>query len=70
MPGHDGMSCCALSAAGTPHEFRDIADLPALKEFLKCRDTLSLFDPVKANGGVGIPFLVREDGAYTFEWTE
>ncbi len=60
----------ALRAAGTPHEFRDIADLSALKEFLKYRDTLSLFDRVKASGGVGIPFIVREDGTYTFEWTE
>ncbi len=67
----DTMACLsALCAAGMPHEFRDIADLPALKEFLKYRDTVSLFDEVKANGGVGIPFLVQEDGKYSFEWTE
>ena len=67
----DTMACLsALSTAGTPHEFRDIADLSALKEFLKYRDTLPLFDQVKANGGVGIPFLVQDDGKCTFEWTE
>ena len=65
------MTCLtALHAAGTPYEFRDLAELSALKEFLKYRDTLSLFDPVKAKGGVGIPLLVREDGTFTFEWTE
>lgn len=67
----DTMACLsALSRTGTPHEFRDIADLSVLKEFLKYRDTLSLFDRVKDNGGVGIPFIVQEDGTYTFEWTE
>ena len=69
--GPDTMACLsALSAAGTPHEFRDIADLSALKEFQKYRDTLPLFDRVKDNGGVGIPFIVQDDGKYTFEWTE
>ncbi len=67
----DTVACLsALHAAGTPYEFRDLAELSALKEFLKYRDTLSLFDPVKAKGGVGIPLLVREDGTFTFEWTE
>ena len=67
----DTVACLsALHAAGTPYEFRDLAALSALKEFLKYRDTLSLFDPVKAKGGVGIPLLVREDGTFTFEWTE
>ena len=69
MPGQ-GACLSALHAAGTPYEFRDLAELSALKEFLKYRDTLSLFDPVKAKGGVGIPLLVREDGTFTFEWTE
>ena len=67
----DTMACLsALSTAGTPHEFRDIADLSALKEFLKYRDTLPLFDRVKDNGGVGIPFIVQDDEKCTFEWTE
>ena len=67
----DTVACLsALHAAGTPYEFRDLAALSALKEFLKYRDTLSLFDPVKAKGGVGIPLPVREDGTFTFEWTE
>ena len=67
----DTMACLsALSKAGIAHEFRDIADLSALKEFLKYRDTASLFDRVKENGGVGIPFIVQGDGKYTFAWTE
>ena len=67
----DTMACLsALSKSGTPHEFRDIADLSVLKEFLKYRDTISMFDQVKANGGVGIPFIVQDNGQFTFEWTE
>ncbi|MBO7728979.1 MAG: glutaredoxin [Oscillospiraceae bacterium] len=66
----DTMECLSsLSKAGTPYEFKDIADLPALKEFLKYRDTVALFDSVKANGGVGIPFIIKDDGQYSFDWT-
>ena len=55
----------ALRESGTPHEFRDIADLMALKEFLHYRDSLPLFDGVKAAGGVGIPFLIHDNrGVY------
>ncbi len=38
-----------------------------LKEFLRLRDTLSVFDAVKAAGAIGIPCFVLEDGAVTFE---
>ena len=66
----DTMECLStLSNAGTPHEFRDIADLAMLKEFLHYRDTVALFDSVKARGDVGIPFIVKDDGQYTFDWT-
>lgn len=57
----------ALSTAGMTYEFRDIADLPVLKEFLKYRDTISLFDQVRANGGVGIPFIIQDDGQFTLK---
>lgn len=67
----DTMACLStLDKSGTPYEFRNIADLPSLKEFLKYRDTLSLFDAVRAGGGVGIPFIVRDDWTFTFEWAE
>ena len=36
-----------------------------LKEFLALRDSLPLFDEVKARGGVGIPCFVLEDGTVT-----
>lgn len=67
----DTMACLSsLTQAGTPFEFRDLADLPALKEFLRYRDTLDLFDDVKAGCGVGIPFIVQNNGRFSFEWTE
>lgn len=67
----DTMACLAsLTESGTPHTFRDIADLAALKEFLQYRDSVSLFESVKANGGVGIPFIVLDNGQFTFDWTE
>ena len=58
-----------MSKAGTSYEFKDITDLSALKEFLKYRDTVALFNCVKANGGVGIPFIVKDDGLFSFDWT-
>lgn len=36
-----------------------------LKEFLALRDSLALFDDVRARGGVGIPCFVLEDGTVT-----
>lgn len=67
----DTMACLSsLAEAGTPYTFRDIAELDALKEFLRYRDSVSLFDRVKADGGVGIPFLIRDDGQFTFDLTE
>ena len=67
----DTMECLSyLAKSEIPHEFRDIADLLVLKEFLKYRDTLSLFDAVRASGGIGIPFIVQDDGQFTFEWTK
>lgn len=41
-----------------------------LKEFLKYRDQEAIFDEVKANGKIGIPFFVLEDGTKTFEIEE
>ena len=33
-------------------------DLPALKAFLKLRDTLEIFRPVREEGRIGIPCIV------------
>ncbi len=48
-------------------DFRDIAELPFLKEFLAFRDHSPVFEPVKAAGGIGIPFIIRDDGSQSFE---
>ena len=37
-----------------------------LKEFLLLRDRHSAFDAVKANGSIGIPCFILEDGSVTF----
>ena len=36
-----------------------------LKEFLKMRDSLSVFDDAKRKGSVGIPCFVLDDGSVT-----
>ena len=65
----DTVECLsALQAGGTAYEFRDITELPVLKEFLRCRDSEPMFESVRAAGGVGIPFLIRRDGSMSFEW--
>ena len=58
-------------AAGVEYEYLDFSEnLKHLKEFLKLRDTLPLFDAVKAAGGIGIPCIVREDGSASLSWEE
>lgn len=56
----------ALSQAEIPFVYQDISSgmLP-LKQFLKYRDTRPEFDPIKAQGRVGVPCLVvrKDDGA-------
>lgn len=37
-----------------------------LKEFLRLRDSNPAFESVKANGSVGIPCFVTEDGTISF----
>ena len=36
-----------------------------LKEFIRLRDQSPIFDPLKAEGKLGIPCFVREDGSIT-----
>lgn len=60
----DTMACLeSLEKDGTPFEFRDLADLAMLKEFLHYRDTSPLYDTVKGSGRVGIPLIVADDGS-------
>lgn len=66
----DCISCkSALDADGVPYDFVNItASMHNLKEFLKYRDTNSVFDDARAGGYVGIPALLREDGSITTDW--
>ena len=70
--GPDTVECCeALTRAGVEYEFLDFAEKTAnLKAFLKLRDGSPLFDPVRQEGGIGIPCIQREDGSITFDWEE
>lgn len=58
-----------LDEAGISYEFRQITEnLLYLKEFLRLRDELEVFAPVKAEGKIGIPCIVGDDGTVTFHW--
>ena len=60
-----------LEAAGIAFELLDITeDLRQLKAFLRLRDTLPLFEPCKAEGRIGIPLLVLEDGTLRHDWQQ
>ena len=66
----DCVDCCTdLDAAGIIYTFCDFADeLKYLKEFLKIRDVEPIFSQVKAEGKIGIPCLVHEDGSVSLSW--
>ena len=65
----DTQACiAACSEKALPCEFKDITELPVLKEFLAVRDNSPLFEAVKKAGGVGIPLIQKEDGRYTLDW--
>jgi len=45
------------------YEFIDVLDsLKNLKAFLKLRDTLPVFDHLKAIHDIGLPAIIKEDG--------
>lgn len=49
-------------------EFQDISSsFPALKAFLEARENNPIYDNVKKNGWIGIPFFTLEDGTQAFE---
>ncbi|MEW4413224.1 hypothetical protein [Clostridium sp. AN503] len=47
-------------------EFEDSLD--NLREFIRLRDSEPVFDAVKAEGGIGIPCILKEDGSCTLDW--
>jgi len=66
----DCVECRAdLDRAGEEYAFLDFAeDLKNLKAFLKLRDESSVFDDSRAQGKIGIPCIVTEDGEITLDW--
>ncbi len=51
-------------------EYKNITESTGvLKEFLAYRDKDVIFDEVKENGRIGIPFFILEDGTKTFDIT-
>ena len=59
----------AYEEHGIPFEYHDFSqELPALKTFLKLRDTEPVFTEVKKEGKIGIPCIVREDGMVSLDW--
>ena len=60
-----------LEEAGVPFLYMNISEnLLFLKKFLKLRDENELFEPIRKNGKIGIPCILRENGTVTFEWKE
>ena len=60
-----------LDRAGVDYVYLDFAeDLMNLKEFLALRDSCDLFDPVRKEGKIGIPCILKEDGTVTLSWEE
>ena len=66
----DCVQCCEdLKNAGVAFEFYDFADsLANLKAFLAIRDKSALFDTARAEGRIGIPCIVDEQGRITLDW--
>lgn len=45
-------------------------DLSSLKKYLHYRETEGMYEEVRKNDGIGIPFIVLEDGTKTFDVNE
>lgn len=57
-----------LSARKVDMTFQNLsASLPDLKAYLALRESSSLFDGPKANGTLGIPCFILEDGFITLD---
>lgn len=53
---------------GIELDYRNITEnTSTLKEFLAYRDHEEMFQSIKENGKIGIPFFLLEDGTKTFE---
>ena len=57
-----------LDDKGIPYEYVDITESTKnLRAFLAMRDTLPVYDEAKAEGRIGIPSFVWEDGSVTLD---
>lgn len=62
---------CKLSENHVEMEFKNLsASLPDLKEYLAVRDSNPMYETVKAEGGIGIPYFELEDGTATMDLDE
>ena len=60
-----------LREKNIPFEYLDFATDPVwLKEFIQLRDLSPLFEEVRKNGWIGIPYFELEDGTKTFDVEE
>ena len=60
-----------LKEKGVEVEFLNLSEeLSALKKYLHYRETETMYDEVRKNGGIGIPLLILEDGIKTFDLNE
>lgn len=60
-----------LKEAGAEIDFQDISSsFPALKKYVETREQNPKYEQVKKNGGIGIPFMIFEDGTETFSLEE
>ena len=68
----DCVNCCnKFKEANLEFEFLDFADsLLNLKEFMKLRYGICVFDEIRSAGKIGIPCVVRPDGSFTLDWQE
>lgn len=58
-----------LDAEGIQYDYRDFSEnLLYLKEFLRIRDENPLFGNIKAEGKIGIPCIIHDDGSISFQW--
>lgn len=66
----DCVECCeSYDRAGISYEYLDFSkDLRNLKEFLALRDACPCFDAARAEGKIGIPCVVSEDGSAGLDW--
>ncbi|MCI8561558.1 MAG: glutaredoxin [Dorea sp.] len=60
-----------LKQSGLEYQYTDFTDsIDTLKEFIRFRDARKEFERAKADGKIGIPCFLFEDGTFTFDLEE